>query len=459
MKYVFIFLFLLCPFLNFGQKTDLDFLVEKIKVCYPGFKEKTKGVDFNKFVALTVAVNKADTFKAMAKIVDFFHDRHLDLFRYRDSVDIDACRRDLISVRKYLDSDRPKKRYEGYWLNNHKTRIVAIIQTDGKPLHYKAYVIENRDSSTIPPGYLYYDFEWIKDNTYFTKGTFGSNRSSMYIRSEFRNDSVMTAGPYNKWVKMKQYQVSFLSSLPKISDLTTGKWLDSVTYLLTIPASSEKNGALADSLIKANPALVTRAKTLIVDIRGNTGGTVRAYASLLPLLYTGPILTVNGETYITQDEIERNKEFISDYISKGDIDSSSLKSWQEWVKMEQDSIGKFYMGIQDTVTFDKILPHPRHVAFIMDFGCQSAGEMILLQAMQSKKVTLFGEHTMGAVDYLNFTPYNTPSGKYQLYIATSRRVIPRGGTKLDGIGIQPQVQIRDSEPDWVDFVKRYYEKR
>ena len=84
--------------------------------------------------------------------------------------------------------------------------------------------------------------------------------------------------------------------------------------------------------------------------------------------------------------------------------------------------------------------------------------MFLLDAQQSKKVKLFGEHTMGAIDYLNFYPQATPSGKYKLYIATLRRDIPPGGSKLDGKGIEPDVPISDATPDWVDFVNHYYEK-
>lgn len=449
---------LLCCCCCHAQQSDFEFVVEKIKTNYPGFEEKTKGKDFDAFVRKTIAAHPADTFKAMAKIVDFFQDRHLDLFRSADAVDTHACGQDLKRVCQYLASSQYKKKYEGYWLSDYKHCVIAVIQTGQNPMRYKGYVIEQRDSSIIPPGLVLYDFEQIESNNYFTRATISRNRNTMYVHSIFRNDSVMTAGPYNKWRRLKKYNAPLLPHTAQQPDTTTGRWVDRNTYLITIPASSAKNGELVDSIVRANPEIKERLETLIIDIRNNTGGKFSAYTHLLPLIYTDTMLEINSSLYMTKDDLAKNKAFVTDYIQKGDIDSAYLESWQSFIKMEEGSIGKFYSVPQDTLVFESVLTYPRHVAFIVNFACQSAAEMILLYALQSKKVTLFGEHTAGAVDYLNFSPMDTPSGKYQLYIAASRRNIPPGGTKLDGIGIQPHVPISDRESDWVDFVKRYYEK-
>ena len=78
------------------------------------------------------------------------------------------------------------------------------------------------------------------------------------------------------------------------------------------------------------------------------------------------------------------------------------------------------------------------------------------QFKQSKKVTVFGERTMGAIDYLHFYELNTPSKKYSLYAASTKRVIHPGGKKYDGVGIYPDVTIPDSVADWQQFVVDYY---
>lgn len=94
----------------------------------------------------------------------------------------------------------------------------------------------------------------------------------------------------------------------------------------------------------------------------------------------------------------------------------------------------------------------------MNYGCQSAAELLVLNLRQSKKVTLFGENTRGAVDYLDYYPIRTKSGNYILTMPTSRRYIEKNGRKLDNIGIAPDIYISDTTDDWVKEVQRYYER-
>jgi C-terminal processing protease CtpA/Prc len=83
---------------------------------------------------------------------------------------------------------------------------------------------------------------------------------------------------------------------------------------------------------------------------------------------------------------------------------------------------------------------------------------MLLDLRQSNKVTIFGEHTMGAVDYLDFYPLEAPSGKYRLYIPTTKRTLTKAELPIDGKGIYPDVPIADSVKDWIGFVQTYYDE-
>lgn len=440
----------------YAQQNDLDFLIEKIKVNYPGFSEKTTESKFDIFVKNAIHENGADTFKMMATIVDYFSDRHLDLFRYRDTVDAKECKKDLVKVKAHLASKRKLEKYEGYWISEARHSIIAIVRESKE--NYKGYVIECRDSNMLIPGMLYYDFGARKNNgKYFTKSVLSRSRDAFYAWTEFRSNSIFTMGPYNKWHKLGSYSAPLLATLPARTETASAKQLNQSTLLITIPASTAQNGKLVDSLVKANTS--TNIKNLIVDIRSNTGGTVRAYEPLYPLLYTQPIVKTNSWLYCTMDDAQNRENDLKDYTARGGNDSAYIKYWEWVIKSERDSIGKFMAFPGDTFRQASVLPYPEKIGIIINFGCQSAAEMFLLNALQSSKVTLFGEHTMGAVDYYDFYPVNLPSGKYKLYIATAKRKIPAGGTKLDGKGIQPHVKINDSEPDWVDFVKRYYDQR
>jgi hypothetical protein len=454
-----IYLLLLISLPTFGQKNDIEFLINKIKLDYPGYIEKVNNKDFDRFVTKTISENKSDTFKIMGIIVDFFKDRHLDLVRLKQSIpkDTSLCNENLKRIKQYFNNKVKKKRYEGYWVNDYNNCIMALRKVG--PHKFIGYVSESRDSNLLFPGMAAYEFDSIAPNSFFTKFTSDYSGTMFYIRSTFRNDSVLITGANSKWKKLKAYRPKMINSFPIVSDKASAQLLDSDNFLITIPISTGSNAEIVDSLVKANHQLISKTKNLIIDIRQNMGGTVRAYHPLLPFIYSKPIEKINVAMYCSKDGIDQVKENIASYIHKGNIDSALLKDWQALLKMEEDSIGKFISGPTDTLRYDSVMLYPQNVGIIINYANQSAAEMMLLDCMQSSKVTLFGEHTMGAIDYLDYYPIDLPSKKYQLKIATTKRIIPIGGTELDYKGIYPNVTISDNEKDWVKFVKAYYEKR
>ncbi|MFA6059246.1 MAG: S41 family peptidase [Taibaiella sp.] len=453
------FILLLIPFCIFGQKTDVEFLLQKIKLDYPGFAEKTKGIDFDKFASKTIFNNREDTFKAMAIIVDFFKDRHLDLVKLKDTTLINKikCTQDLKVVINYLNKKLKKYPYEGYWVNDYNNCVIAIIRKN--KFKYEGYVVESRDSNILYPGSLSYEFDLTGTNVFLTKFTSDYSGTMFYIRSSFRNDSLLITGANGKWKKIKHYTNPIITSLPVFDDAAKSVLLDKDNFLVTIPICSGSNAEIIDSLLKVNYQVISRTKNLIIDIRQNMGGTVRAYLPLLPFIYTRPIKKVNIDFYCSEDAINKTQENIQAYIAKGNVDSNTLKSWYKLLQVEKDSIGKFISDKQEILKYDSVMSYPQNVGIIINYACQSAAEIMLLDCMQSDKVTLFGEHTMGAVDFLDYYALNLPSNKYQLKVATTRRIIPSGKEKLDYKGIYPNIKIPDTNNNWVDFVRHYYEEK
>lgn len=439
--------------------SDLEFLVEKIKLDYPVYKDKTQHIDFDSFVTQTVAAN-ADTFKAMALIVDFFKDRHLDLIRSKTSYDIDTaqCAKDYKQVMNYLAQTDKPKRYEGFWVNDYNNCIIALKQEGDKPLLYKGYVIASRDSNLLYPGMTGVELERNNEGQYFGTFVSGYTGSQFYVTTGFRNDSVFTTGANSKWKKLKKYIPYMLSNLPVFNKNASGTLLDEDHYLITIPGNTELNTILVDSIVKRDYAKICKAKKLIIDLRNNLGGTVRTYNPLMPFIYTGPIVRTNAYAYCTEDGIANEMEHIDAYRKSKDVDAAFLKSWLELIGEKRRKIGGFISGAADTLVYDSVMTMPQQVAILVNYACQSAAEMMLLECKQSKKVTLFGEHTMGAVDQLSYFPIELPSKKYKLLMATGKRIIPPGGAPIDGVGIYPDVPISDHITDWLEFVKTYYEK-
>ena len=442
----------------FAQNDDFHFFVEKIKNDYPGFSDKTDASRFSNFALKVLRQNPNDTFRAMSLIANSFNDRHLQISQPKEYVlfDFIVCKRAFIAVSNYLNTKGKKKKYEGYWLSDYNDCVVGIMQTCNNPLTYKAYVIESNDS-LLPKGRTLSIFEFEKNGSFLTNAISTYSKKRYFTTTVFRNDSVFTTGAEGKWKRLNSYSKPILNGLPQFNYYTSAKVINDSTYLLKIPGATQRDAQLIDSIVKADYDRIAKSKTLIIDLTNNLGGKSGVYWPLWPFIYTQHILVHQTSIYCTEDNINQWSETVDEYKKTGYADSASVKQMADWVAMLRTHLGEFVLNDADTIKRDSALTRPQNVGVIINYACQSATELMLLMCKQSSKVKLFGEHTMGAADYLDFSPTYLPSGKYKLYIATSKRLITDTGPKIDGVGIYPNIPIPDNVQDWQEFVVKYYE--
>ena len=106
------------------------------------------------------------------------------------------------------------------------------------------------------------------------------------------------------------------------------------------------------------------------------------------------------------------------------------------------------------IRLDSALALPRAVAVVTGRGCASSCEQFVLDAMRSRKVTVFGkDNTGGFLDYGNVRTVTLPSGIRRLALPTARswRLPAR---PLDRTGIPPNILIPKEESDPIAFVVR-----
>jgi C-terminal processing protease CtpA/Prc len=86
---------------------------------------------------------------------------------------------------------------------------------------------------------------------------------------------------------------------------------------------------------------------------------------------------------------------------------------------------------------------PRRVGVVIDRGTVSAAEVIALYARMSKRVTIYGEPTAGALDYqsISIVPIAPDERRWYLGYPTVTRneTLPVGGMR--GKGIAPDVRM------------------
>lgn len=233
--------------------------------------------------------------------------------------------------------------------------------------------------------------------------------------------------------------------------------VSSDTVLLRIPSFFHGQKQVIDSLIKENFKTITSSENLIIDIRGNGGGSDVSYSEILPLLYTNPIRNVGVAMLSTP---LNNQRMID--IAESEEYPQDLRMWaKESIDKLNANEGEFVQLEKDEVSierFDTVLPKPAQVAILIDRNNGSSAEQFLLAAKQSKKVKLFGTTTAGVLDISNMHQVKSPSGNLTLYYSLSRSFrIP--DMTIDGRGLQPDYFIDSSVPkyQWVDFAKEVLE--
>lgn len=242
------------------------------------------------------------------------------------------------------------------------------------------------------------------------------------------------------------------------------KQLDKNTLYFRIPSFDPNQKNAIDSLLDANDEMLSKMPNLIIDIRGNGGGSDFSFSNIIPYLKTNPISTVGVEYLSTS----MNNKRMLDFINKPEYKTFFSNEQKEWIKKSYDTLqkhlGEFvYLNepkkekeAEDSATKKA---YPKQVGIIIDGDVGSTAEQFVLAARQSKKVKFFGTPTFGALDISNMYSIKDPCNEYELGYCLSRsKRIPQ--YILDDRGLQPDYFISNETPGfkWVTYVKQILEQ-
>ncbi len=222
--------------------------------------------------------------------------------------------------------------------------------------------------------------------------------------------------------------------------------------LLRIPDFSSQHKRAIDSLLEANHQAFLATPHLLLDLRGNTGGSDYSYEKIIPYLYTNPIRVVGLEFRSTKLNNARMQQFLEDPDFPEEEKEWASNSYQEL----NQHLGEFVNlegEVVSITTHDEVFNNPQKVSILIDGDCASTTEQFLLAAKQSSKVKLFGTTTFGALDISNMHVVPSPCEEFQVAYCLSRSLrIP--DMAIDEKGIQPDYFIDNSIApyEWIDFV-------
>ncbi|MFC1222223.1 S41 family peptidase [Pedobacter sp. BG31] len=234
------------------------------------------------------------------------------------------------------------------------------------------------------------------------------------------------------------------------------KLLDPDAVLLRLPSFEWSEKTVIDSLMKANIKQLESAKYWVIDIRGNVGGTDYSFNSILPYIYTNPIIGKPDEYLSSKGNIDILKEG----LKSEELNAEAKSFIKKLILLMEEKPGSFVnpSGVESVETkLEKNYVYPKKVGILIDRNSASSAETFLLMAKQSSKVSVYGENSAGMLDYGNTQFFNIPCKDLNLVIPISRSMrLPEH--PIDNIGISPDKKIDRNDPDPVASVLKAIRK-
>lgn len=470
----FIYLLLLAFFLqtriaaqDCNCSAQFEFLTQKIATNYAGYADKVNPRTQAAFDEHTrhyrelTAATRVDTTCArlLLEWTLFFKDRHVQLSYNLPKEDPVVVRqRYLAWERIRLSETEARQRIdqpggdsaEGIWEMKGGNYRVALIEAP-TPARDLAAVVLRSDSVYWVPGQI--KFELKKNGENYSARFYMRDHSLKELDASLNGDLLIFKG-FSNWQRVYPGNGALPAEPPR--QIFTLRQIDSSTVLLTVPTMNETVRRQLDSLIGANRKLLARTPNMIIDVRGNGGGSDVTYYPLKPYLYTQKVTGDRMQFWATRDNADKfalmgkNKDFPWSWRMYGKYMARRLR------RHEGHFVGK-------TGTFTERVKqakkYPLHVAVLIDGGCASSCEEFVLFARQSKKVTLIGQPTGGVLDYGNLHFIDFPDPRFTIGYPTSRSNRVAAGRPVDNIGIPPAIRLTEADGDWVEWARQYLSKK
>jgi hypothetical protein len=450
--------------ITFAQNSNdctsvLNKLINKVEKEYPGFHIKTK--DFatytsfkNNLINSSLTAKKDSCFKILKAYLNFFKDGHLVIYEVNvlknDTNPTKSVKVDIENFNKYVENSRDS--LEGIWKSG-GYRVGVMKNKNG----YDAFVITAQNTSWKPLE---------------IKFTLDGNRNAVYFMGDHSQTNDTFTVHKNHIIYFKNSKAAFVKELPKpllstesISEelnLLEGlyiKELSDKTILLRITSFDPSYTKRIEKLIEDKKELLNNHINLIIDVRGNGGGSDFSFRPILPYLYSNPVRFLGGEYLVTQTLIDGLKNWADNEADKV-RDTSDIKYVRNALKRMEGKIGQFIPYSEGNfygfTKRDSVYKYPQNIAIVIDKHCGSTTENFIFNARQSKKVKLFGTPTFGGIDYVSMRRFDFGSKDYILNMPTVRamRLIDY---PLDNIGIQPDIYMDKYIGDWIQYAKEYLE--
>jgi Peptidase family S41 len=441
-----------------------------IKRNYAGFYDKVKGKKYVQYLeSKTTILNIADTASdfhchyLIKKYVSYFRDQHLSILLDWGKVNSDDVIGFFQSESKINIEESTFKSYlDSNW---HSLDKIVGIWRDLRNQYTYAVVGDTSNAN------IYFGVILIADNYFWRRGqikfVFRKEDKGQYtvlknldqyhlpVASKIDLDSnIINIRPFG--VLKRVYPVSnFKHELAKINSKLQFSVLNDSSCYISLPSFNIYAKKNIEALIAANKQTILKSKNFIIDIRDNSGGSVYCYDSLLPILYTNPIIIEGGTFFSSVDNIKDYEKYLEDSTFS---DKERAEIQTNIIKLKKNIGRHVSLWADKKLSFDTVHKFPKNIAILINQNTASSAELFLKSATQSKKVVIFGENSSGTLDYGDVNEVKAKCfEKSKIYLPRSRF---NSVTKHpnDIVGIAPDVRVPVFVSNWITFVQDYFEK-
>ncbi|NIG53375.1 S41 family peptidase [Chitinophaga sp. Cy-1792] len=446
---------------------EFKYIKQKVETNYVGFNDKIKQKGRSKYDSISnsilklapQAIKPAYCLFLVQRYLDYFQDGHLVLYRKEDSIKrpwvemVRKARAEVTPVKlspQRITNLKSATGAEGIFWNKDRSFRIAVINDENPFRNYVAQIMIS-PSNSWRPGDVLMEFNYDSVNYKFNGFQYTEEGLIQPISYDVKGNSF---GPWLREGNVTNNNPEPAGIEKKVRlPWTSGKQLSPKTFYLRVASFNTDQARVIDSVVAANKAAIESSPYLIVDIRGNGGGSDFSYSSISPYLYTDSVKIVGADFYSTKDNITAWKKV----AAQPDMPDETKEVIAAFVDSMVMHPGKMIHVIPDgykklTVTH----PVPKKVVVLIDGENASTAEQFILEAMQSKKTTLMGTHSAGILDYANMLDIDFKTLSYTLGYPSSRSRRVDQGLAIDNVGIKPQIQLKEDQ-DWIAAAQLYLE--
>lgn len=455
---------------------DFEVLVTKVQENYAGYTLEVAGRRDAEHDALVERVRARaeaagsveECIYALREYTAWFRDPHLFIgqFPAYDSATLAAFAAAVERVPLFradavarLDDAADLDPIEGIWYDE-ATEIAVVPDTASGPGRFLGVVVSS-SSNSWQAGEVKARITRTNDRSYRVV-LLMDDRTPRYIEGEiYKDDLLLRLAPFawGRRYPMRPRNEGLLHPADPRAPQLVVRSADAI--VLSIPSHDPKYRPALEAMVEQHAAALDGAPLLIVDLRGNEGGSSGTTRVLAPYYHSAKRPDRSAP--------EASSEATSPVVLASPANLRAFERWKEWYDPDPEWLTTLLAELErrtgELVAFpgsrgtdrpppDRISENPRRFAVLIDRGVVSAGEAFVLEVRRYDRVTVYGQPTGGSIDYQNVQMLRLADEERGFVVGyptlAASATLPEGGH--NATGILPDVEIGPEVEDPIGFI-------